>query len=58
MNRLPPVAEIEPERLADDIFRIEDRLAVREARLIQTFTAAEQAIAALQAQQAQLSSSL
>lgn len=42
--------------LADEILRLEERLVGREARLIQTFTAAEQAIAALQSQQSQLGS--
>ena len=43
-------------RISDEIARIEERLVGREARLVQTFTAAEQAIALLQAQQSQLGS--
>jgi len=42
------------ERLADDIARIEERLQRREAFLVRVFGEAERAIAALQAQQAQL----
>ena len=41
-------------RLTRDIERIQDRLISREARLVQTFSAAERAISALQSQQSQL----
>ncbi len=42
------------ERIDLDIERIEERLARREARLLKTFSAAERAISALQAQQSQV----
>jgi flagellar hook-associated protein 2 len=42
------------DRLDEDIARIEQRLVLREARLLKTFTAAEQAISMLQAQQSQM----
>jgi flagellar hook-associated protein 2 len=45
-------------RLDGDLQRFEERLAMREARLIRTFSAAEQAISVLQAQQARLQSAL
>ena len=41
-------------RISDDIERIDRRLVQRKATLIRMFGAAERAIAALQAQQAQL----
>ena len=40
--------------LSDEIDRMEERLVAREARLVRTFGAAEQAIALLQSQQSQL----
>jgi flagellar hook-associated protein 2 len=42
------------DRIEDDITRIEERLLAREAFLVRMFSQAEQAIATLQAQQAQL----
>jgi flagellar hook-associated protein 2 len=50
------VLDADVKRMSDDIARIEARLEKRKAYLVRTFGAAEQAIAALQAQQSQLSS--
>lgn len=44
--------------IAEDIARWEDRLKVRQTRLIRMFTEAEKAISALQAQQAQFSNAI
>ncbi|HEU4402081.1 MAG TPA: flagellar filament capping protein FliD [Candidatus Polarisedimenticolia bacterium] len=44
--------------LGEDVSRIEERLKLREATLVRMFAAAESSIQALQAQQAQLNSSL